>query len=218
MNVSTLKKPIADLEKLLADSGPQILASAPDQHARLKRLVTGLKKTNGSGKDLAPDLKKELMEIYRWQLEVQRQEYVEQLESLKPALKTGDPLAKQAEAALKKLIEVMEQAMLGAGAPNAKNQAATEKAAAQAKEAMLALEASFGKRLSESMKPVPGGVVKSPGGIALAPVQGKKPSATVSAPSKVGAPAASAKPAAKTAPAPLQGFRVMPGTVPSKKK
>lgn len=216
MNVATYKKPIADLEKLLADSGPDLLANAPDQHARIKRLVTGLKKT--TGKELAPDLKKDLMEVYRWQLEVQRQEYVDQLESLKPALKTGDPLAKQAEAALKKLIEVMEQAVLGAGAPNAKNQAATEKAANQAKEAMLALEAAFGKRLAASVKPVPGGVVKSPGGIAMAPVQGKKPSATVSASSKVAAPATAAKPAAKTAPAPLQGFRVMPGTAPSKKK
>lgn len=212
MNATTLKKPIADLEKLLADSGPQILASAPDQHARLKRLVTGLKKTNGSGKDLTADLKKELVEVYRWQLEVQRQEYVEQLESLKPAIKTGDPLAKQAEAALKKLIEVLEQAMLGAGAPNAKNQAAIEKAAKEAKDAMLALEASFGKRLAESVKPVSQGVAKL-----LVPAQGKKPAAAVSAPTKVAAPA-SAKPAAKTAPAPLQGFRVMPGTVPSKKK
>lgn len=210
MNATTLKKPIADLEKLLADSGPQILASAPDQHARLKRLVTGLKKTNGSGKDLTADLKKELVEVYRWQLEVQRQEYVDQLESLKPALKTGDPLAKQAEGALKKLIEVLEQAMLGAGAPNAKNQAATEKAAKEAKDAMLALEASFGKRLAESVKPVSQGVAKL-----LVPAQGKKPA---SAPSKVAAPTSSAKPAAKTAPAPLQGFRVMPGTVPSKKK
>lgn len=210
MNATTLKKPIADLEKLLADSGPQILASAPDQHARLKRLVTGLKKTNGSGKDLTADLKKELVEVYRWQLEVQRQEYVEQLESLKPAIKTGDPLAKQAEAALKKLIEVLEQAMLGAGAPNAKNQAATEKAAKEAKDAMLALEASFGKRLAESVKPVSQGVAKL-----LVPAQGKKPGA---APSKVAAPTSSAKPAAKSAPAPLQGFRVMPGTVPSKKK
>ncbi|MBM4776445.1 MAG: hypothetical protein GQE15_01970 [Archangiaceae bacterium] len=213
---TTFKKPIADLEKLLAESGPEILATDPDQHARLKRLVTGLKKSDG--KTLAPDLKKELMEIYRWQLEAQRQEYVNQLESLKPALKTGDPLAKQAETALKKLVEVMEQGLLGAGAPNAKNQAATEKAAAQAKEAMKALEASFAKRLADSVKPVPGGVVKSPGGIALAPVQGKKPSASVSAPAKVAAPASAAKPAAKTAPAPLQGFRVMPGTVPSKKK
>ena len=76
---TTFKKPIADLEKLLAESGPEILATDPDQHARLKRLVTGLKKSDG--KTLAPDLKKELMEIYRWQLEAQRQEYVNQLES-----------------------------------------------------------------------------------------------------------------------------------------
>ncbi len=213
MNATTLKKPIADLEKLLAESGPQILASAPDQHARLKRLVTGLKKTNGTGKDLTADLKKELVEVYRWQLEVQRQEYVDQLESLKPALKTGDPLAKQAEGALKKLVEVLEQAMLGAGAPNAKNQAATEKAAKEAKEAMLALEAAFGKRLAESVKPVSKGVSKL-----LVPAQGKKPSAVAAPPSKVAAPSSAAKPAAKTAPAPLQGFRVMPGTVPSKKK
>lgn len=213
MNATTLKKPIADLEKLLAESGPQILASAPDQHARLKRLVTGLKKTNGTGKDLTADLKKELVEVYRWQLEVQRQEYVDQLESLKPALKTGDPLAKQAEGALKKLVEVLEQAMLGAGAPNAKNQAATEKAAKEAKDAMLALEAAFGKRLAESVKPVSKDVSKL-----LVPAQGKKPSAAVAPPSKVAAPSSAAKPAAKTAPAPLQGFRVMPGTVPSKKK
>ncbi len=71
MNVATYKKPIADLEKLLADSGPDLLANAPDQHARIKRLVTGLKKT--TGKELAPDLKKDLMEVYRWQLEVQCQ-------------------------------------------------------------------------------------------------------------------------------------------------
>jgi hypothetical protein len=167
------------------------------------------------------ELKKDLTEMYRWQLEKQRQEYLNQLEALKPALKTGDALAKQAEGALKKLIEVVEAGMVGAGAPNAKNQAATEKAAAQAKQAMLELEAAFGKRLvALTAKPVPGGVIKSPSGVALKPVQGKKPgaapaSAVATGPAK---PAAQAKAPASKGAAPLQNFRVMPGTAPNKKK
>jgi hypothetical protein len=215
MNANQLRAPAANLEKLLAESGPAIQAQAPEQHARLKRVLQGIKK--GDGKKLSPELEKDLREIYKWQLEAQRQEYVDQLERLKPQVKAGDPLAKQADQALRKLVEVFELGMVGAGVPTPATQKALEKAAAQAKEALEALDAAYTKRVSQAvMKPVPGGVIKSPSGVALKPVAGKKPGAALEA-SKP-APSQPAPPTA--APAALGSFRVMPGTakLPPKKK
>ncbi len=187
---TTMTKPIADLEKLLAESGAQMQAAAPEQHARVKRLVVGLKKADP--KKLPQELQRDLMELYRWQLETQKQGYLAQLETLKSALKTGDPLAKQADEALRKVVEVLELGISGAASPTDAAQKKLEKVAAQAREAMLVLDKAYAKRLSSAaMRPVPGGAIVSPGGVALKAV----------APPK------------KVPDAPLQAFRLLPGTV-----
>ncbi len=188
------QKPLSELEQLLATGGAEFETNAPEQHARVKRLVGGLKKATGA--TLSAELERDLLEIYRWQLQMQKDDYAQQIEVLKDSVKSGDPLAKQADAALRKVVEVLTLGLQNvSSSPSPEVQAKVEETAAAAQKALTALNEAYLKRLGDaSMRPVPGGQIVSPSGVALKAV----------VPSR----ALSEKP---------QSFRVLPGTKNEKK-
>jgi hypothetical protein len=140
--MTNLKQPIAKLEKLLAELGAQLEADAPPEHRRrLERVLAGLKRNQGQ--PLPPELQKELLAVRRFELEAQRLELLEQRERLRPAVQAGDAVAEQADAAVRKVLEVLELGLVGAGAAGAENEAALEAASARAREALYGLDAAY---------------------------------------------------------------------------
>lgn len=185
---------LKELEASFSEVKDQLKAEAPDQHARMVKMISALK----SGKAGANDAKTLIFELAQWQLSLQKESFEAQLAQLAPAIAQKVPAALESEKALKAVIRVIDEASKAATgkAPSPKTVASIEKAAADAQAAVDRAEKAISKStLGIPMKPV----LKQPvsaSGVRLKPVE----------------------PAKAEKPANLESFKLRPGTVPPKKK
>lgn len=194
--MSTPQAALQELEASFAEIGPQLKADAPDQHARMLKMIKALK----AGKAGSAEVKDLVLELARWQLGLQKEAFEDQLAQFAPAIAKRVPAALESEKALKAVIRVLEESIKAADgkAPSPKVVAGIEKAAIDAQRAVERAEKALSQStLGVPMKPV----LKQPvsaSGVRLKPVEPARPQ--------------------DAKPAPLESFKLRPGTVPPRKK
>lgn len=198
---SEQQNPVSQLEAVIARHADNLEKEAPDQLARMKRVVKDLKSLPAGTKAYPPDLQREVVELYQWQLGMQKKAYVARLEALRPAVRAGDAVANKAKIALEQVIAFMDTAISQAAAPSPKTQQALEQAAARAREALKANEAEFARQAADAtVRPLPkvSGASQAPSPLEVFRVLpgASAPRPTAGAPTKAG-PAKKAAPPKK---------------------
>ncbi len=194
--MTTTASALHALEACLAELGPQMKASVPQQHAKAERLVAALR----AGESRIDDVRRLSLELMQWQVGLQKATLETQLAALAPLIAKRDPAGLASEKALRASITLLARSLELTKDPNRQRPASEQAAFAKlAKEAELTSIAA-GQAIARSTTPlVLRPVVKQPmssQGVTLRPVQ----------------------PPSARAPQPLAAFKLRPGAIPGASK
>lgn len=166
--VTTPQEALKTLEAFVA-ANPDMAKEEPEQFAKLNRMREALKK-QPAGKPPSDELKKLVLELFRWQLDAQKADYQAQLDAVTQAMvKTPTPLLQKTKAALTEVVKMLDEAKAVGVAPSDASIANVDKALSRVQKAFAEVEAAASKTTEGiTMKAVKRPIV-SASGVALKP-------------------------------------------------
>jgi hypothetical protein len=188
---------LKQVEAELAANAAQFKQEAPEQYAKMTRVLEAMKKAP-PGKPQSDEVKRLVVDLLRWQFDAQRREFEALRASMAERAKSsGDPAFAKAAVAYGEVVKLLEQAKLSDFPPSAKAQAALDEASRRVKKAFEeASDAASRSTLDIPLRTIRQPIVSSSGvalkavepppraaaGAASAPVKPPPPSAPKKAP------------------------------------
>lgn len=160
---TTPQQALQSIESFVA-ANPEMAKEAPEQWAKLTKMRDALKK-QGASTNASEDLKKLVVDLFRWQLEAQRADFAAQLaEVTKAHAKTPGPALEKTKAALAEVVKFLDEAKAVGFPPSADATAKLEQAVLRVHQAFAAADAAAGNTLQGvALKPVKRPIISSTG-------------------------------------------------------
>lgn len=162
MTTTTPQQALQQLETFV-QANPDLAKEEPEAWAKLTRVRDVLKKQPAAQPN--DEVKKLISELFRWQLELQRADYAEQLAAATKAFaETPGPALEKVKLALGEMVKFLDEAKAAGFPPSDKAAAALEKSGARVEQAFAEVErATSTSTEGLAMKPVKRPIVSSQG-------------------------------------------------------